>query len=321
MRSRLTSRLLAAWDRAETAGLLLGSPRAPVETRTALDPATWVVFRFRWLPHREIRADADELARRGIVTAPPDAASLVKDPRDPSGRHCFLCRSNIRLVHPREDLVPLDAAGRRWWAGANFAWLGRHHFTVMSDVHEDQVYAEDVLAAMLDIHRKTRGTFRIVFNGEGAGATIPWHLHLQITTERFPVEDLHADRDGQYPIALHRFRDAAAAHRHIEEWRERDPEHHRVNLLVAGSSRRPQIYVVPRDTRRPRAAKKGLMGGFEVAGDFAFSEPDRRADFEQADLATAREALRQIVPPALGRGTGAGHGDVGGSTSIREELP
>jgi len=289
----LGARLRATWAAQVADGFVLGDPAAPVETRSALDPATGVRFRFRWLPHREVRSDPAELVRRGIL----DPACLEGAGGASPGDGCFLCTSQVRRCFPSETLLPIEAGGRRWWAGANFAWLAADHFTVMSDAHVDQAYDRGVLEAMLDLHHGTEGRFRVIFNGVGAGATIPWHLHLQVTSDPLPVEALQAGTEEHYPVPLGRFGDAASAHRHVAAWMERDPRH-RVNLLVAGPDASPVVHVVRRDARRTHASRKGLMGGFEVAGDFAYSEPAHRADFESADLHTAREALAEIAPPS-----------------------
>jgi hypothetical protein len=293
----LAAILTETWAQQAAAGFLL-APEEPIETRLAPDPATGVEFRFRWLPHRELRGDPAELERRGILAPVRNRAELFRDPRDPNGHHCFLCETNIRILHPIEILVPVRAGGRRWWAGANFAPLARDHFTVMSRRHCDQEYGPEVLEAMADIHHQTGGAFRVVFNAADAGATIPRHLHLQITSEPLPVEALGPGRERAYPTTIWVFPgDAAgreAANATISSWLGADAVHHRVNLLFAGDS--PRLFVLPRDARRSHASNKGLMGGFEVAGDFAFSEPRMRHVFETADLDTARKALGEIKP-------------------------
>ncbi len=298
----LADELRTTWHSQAASGFLLADPSVPVETRHAHDPATGVTFRFRWLPHRELRGDVPELVRRGILAARDTPVELVRDARDPAGRHCFLCPGNLRITTPAELLVPLEAAGRRWWAGANFAWLASNHFTVMTDVHRDQEYDPTILDAMVDIHRQGGGELRIVYNADGAGATIPWHLHLHVVTDEMPIEHLRTDAEARYPVPVHRFDlssgEMGAADRHITSWIASDPRHHRVNLLVAGAAGAVFVYVVERDTRLAAAPGKGLMGAFEMAGDFAFSEPARRADFERADLSTARRLLEAVRPPA-----------------------
>jgi len=88
------------------------------------------------------------------------------------------------------------------------------------------------------------------------------------------------------------------AHEAVESWIGADPEHHRVNLLIAGAAGAASAFVLARDVRRSHAPGKGLMGGFEAAGVFAYSEPLCREGFEGACLETARELLVSIRPDA-----------------------
>jgi hypothetical protein len=301
MTGALAERLAETWQRQAEDGFLLSHPdTARIEERIVRDDAAEVDYRFRWMPHREIRFDLAELERRGILNPDRDEAELFRDDRDPSGRHCFLCVANIAVCNPMEELVPVRLAGRDYVAGANFAWIERNHFTVMSAEHIDQDFTPHVVAAMVELHRLTDGRFRVLYNGAQAGATIPWHLHYQITTERLPVEALPEGREEMYPALLSRIRsedgDVGSAYDVASAWIERDPEHHRINMLVAGSPDQPVVFVFARDTRLTHAAVKGLMGGFEVCGDLVYSEPDKREVFENATAGVAREALLEIRP-------------------------
>lgn len=293
--------LIETWRRQAEDGFLLSDPdTAGIEERLVYDDIAGVDYRFRWMPHRETRFDVTELERRGILNPDRDETGLFRDERDPSGRHCFLCVRNIVVCNPMEELIPIRLAGREYVAGANFAWIERNHFTVMSDGHIDQDFTPHVVEAMIELHRRTDGRFRVLYNGAQAGATIPWHLHYQITTERMPVETLPEGREAAYPALLRRIRvegsGPGAAYDVAQEWIERDPEHHRINMLIAGSSDRPVVYVFARDTRLTHASVKGLMGGFEVCGDLVYSEPDKRDIFEHASARIAREALLEIRP-------------------------
>jgi hypothetical protein len=166
----------------------------------------------------------------------------------------------------------------------------------MAAEHVDQDFAPDVIDAMVDLYRQTEGMFRVLYNGPQAGATIPWHLHYQITTERFPVEDLA--HESAYPTVLWRV-DAGEAAATAGAWIEPDPEHRRVNVLVAGDIDHPTVYVFARDRRQARADSKGLMGGFEICGDLIFSEPDTRSIFETASFETARQAITEVRPEGV----------------------
>lgn len=297
----LAQLLIDTWAQQGRDGFLLSDPKtAKIETSTALDEQTGVPFRFRWMPHREIRGDVKELERRGILNPDRDESKLFRDPRDPNQRHCFLCEDNIKECHPMERLVPLTLAGRDYFAGANFAWIEEDHFTVMAAEHVDQAYSQHALEAMAELHARAGGEFRVLFNGPGAGATIPWHLHYQITTTPMPIEQLTPGREAGYPTLLHRFDKGAggvsAAHAAADAWIQRDPENHTANILICGPADDAVVYVFPRDQRRAKATNKGLVGGFEVAGDFVLSAPKEEEAFRNSSVELARDILGQIRP-------------------------
>jgi hypothetical protein len=300
--SALADTLSETWRLQEKEGFLLSDPEG-IEERILPDPSVGVAYRLRWMPHREIRSDTAELERRGILNPNRRHEILFRDPRDPSGRHCFLCRKNIEECNPMEQLIPIRLAGRDYLAGANFAWIEDNHFTVMAAEHIDQDFTPHVLDAMVELYRRTGGEYRVLYNGAQAGATIPWHLHYQVTTERLPVEDLPEGAEAHYPAALRRIEvdgqgtlDALAA---VREWVDRDPDHHRVNVLVAGDVSHPTVHVFARDSRRSRARIKGLMGGFEICGDLIYSEPDMRVIFETATAETAHQAIAEVRPDGV----------------------
>jgi len=297
----LADTLITTWRFQGRDGFLLSDPDAEdIEVRNIRDPVSGVSFRFRWLPHRETRTDIAELERRGILNPDRDETTLFRDSRDPSGRFCFLCEDNIRECNPMEEMIPMDLAGRCYFAGANFAWISRNHYTIMAAEHIDQDFTPHVLEAMIELHTRAEGRFRVLYNGAYAGATVPWHLHYQITTDEFPVERLPAGADASYPTAVQRVavanRTGEDAYEVAMQWIGRDPQHHRVNLLIAGPIDEPTAYVFARDIRKSHAKEKGLMGGFEVCGDLVYSEPDKRDLFLHASAELARRVLEEIRP-------------------------
>ena len=298
----LADTLMDTWAAQGRDGFLLTDPAgAEILVREMVDPRCDVTYRFRWMPHREIRGNVAELEQRGILNPRRDKTKLFRDPRDPQGQHCFLCAPNIAECHPKEVLVPVELAGHKYFAGANFAWIASDHFTVMSAEHVDQTYSRHLLEAMLDLHRQTEGRFRVLFNGPGAGASIPWHLHYQITTAQMPIERLQPGHEDQYPTAVGRFPLGSdgldGAHEMVERWLAGDRRQRSVNLLVTEIGSAPCIFVFPRDQRYSSAPGKGLVGGFEVAGEFVLSAPREEETFYEASVATARDILGQIRPP------------------------
>ncbi|MFH1747267.1 MAG: DUF4922 domain-containing protein [Planctomycetota bacterium] len=293
----LAAELSATWALQAREGFLLSDPEAAnIETRYAIDERCGMRYRFRWMPHREIRGDVAELERRGILNPRRDESKLFRDQRDASGRHCFLCVHNIQECHPMERLVPLRLAGRDYLAGANFAWIERDHFTVMAAEHIDQVYSRHTLEAMYELHLRTGGHYRVLFNGTGAGATIPWHLHYQITTEPMPFEELDPDSVEHYPTRVRRCDSLDEAHSIADQWLGQDPRHNSINILVATVADKVVLFIFPRDQRRSQAANKGLVGGFEVAGDFVLSAPREEDSFRNSSAEMARSILAQIRP-------------------------
>ncbi len=296
--------LTGTWRQQQRDGFLLSSPTSgEIETRLVQDESSGMLWRFRWMPHREIRGDVQELQRRGILNPERDESKLYRDPRDSKGRHCFLCPQNIAECHPMERLVEMTLAGRRYFAGANFAWIEPNHFTVLDAEHVDQAYSRHALDAAVDLHRRTGGAYRVLFNGPGAGASIPWHMHFQITTEAMPIERLSLGRQGDYPTVVRRFElDAGVedAHDYAVKWVEVDRDNHTINLLIATiEGAGAAAFIFPRDSRYSTASGKGLVGGFEASGDFCLSAPDERDTFDNADSSTARDILWQVRPPEL----------------------
>ncbi len=300
--SDLGPKLLQTWAAQADDGFLLSDPKkVEIATREAADEASGVTYRFRWMPHREIRGDVGELERRGILNPDRDPTKLFADPRDPHGRHCFLCKDNIVECHPMERMVPVQLAGRDYLAGANFAWIEPDHFTIMAAEHTDQQYSKHALEAMLDLHVQTAGQFRVLFNGPGAGASIPWHLHYQVTTAAMPIESLHPGCEEHYPTAVRRYHLAEdgleRAHKTASQWLAGDGDNRSVNILIASPNGEPLIFVFPRDKRHATAEGKGLVGGFEVASDFVLSAPREQETFDNSSVAVAKDILAQVCPP------------------------
>ena len=104
-------------------------------------------------------------ARVASVAARVDAAALDERP-------CFLCDRNRpdeqRAVAYRDD----------WKFLCNPAPIFDPHFTIVRTPHEPQRIAP-YLDVLLDLARDLQGRYTLFFNGAGAGASAPDHVHLQ----------------------------------------------------------------------------------------------------------------------------------------------
>ncbi len=194
----------------------------------------------------------------------------------------------------------------------------------MSSEHRDQAYSRHILDVLHDFVGKTDGYFRAIFNGL-AGASIPWHEHLQVTTVAFPVEairiqphDVVLERDGirvchpfyYIPVWVVEGERSDyvcdAAHRIIVKWHSLNKRDHTENVIACRSDSRLRVFIFLRDTRRLAGQGKfGDMASFECGGSIVLSylppsnrpqDTNERNTFESATLSTVRRLLADVAP-------------------------
>lgn len=316
--------LLALYRQQVNCGFVLADPIKPQgrERKEFKDETSGVTFRLIWNPDRELRRNHELLIERGVITEDVDQARLIN--RDKDGKPCYLCSENIALQNPSEILFPLTLGREIYFLGANFAYIDNNHFTLMSSVHRDQKYCRHVLTVLHQFVDQTTGYFRAIFNGL-AGATILRHEHLQVTSVRFPIEDIRIRShdvvfegngitvsrpfyyiplwvvEGQASPAV-----ADAAHLIITNWHELNKEYHTVNVIGSRVDTEFRMFIFLRDTRRLAGeGKSGDMASFECGGSIVLSycpPPERSRDineretFESANVSTVRRLLGDIAP-------------------------
>ena len=315
--------LLALYRQQVGCGFVLADPTVPEgkEKREFTDDTCGVNFRLLWNPHRELRKNHALLIERGVIAEKVDQSKLIN--RDKDGKPCYLCPTNIALQNPNEILFPIEVCGEQYFLGANFAYIDNNHFTLMSTEHRCQQYRKHVLDVLADFVLKTSGHFRAIFNGL-AGASIPWHEHLQVTTAAFPIEAIQIrSQDVQFRRAGIRVarplyytpvwvvegnRPAVvdAADRIISEWEKSDTDYHTENVIGSACGEHLRFFVFLRDKRRLAGTGKfGDMASFECGDSIVLSyqplperahETDERATFETASLNTVRRLLADIAP-------------------------
>lgn len=316
--------LLALYRQQVNCGFVLADPLRPEgkERKEFTDETCDVKFRLLWNPDRELRKDHALLIERGVIAEHVDQDRLIN--RDDRGKPCYLCKENIALQNPSEILFPLRLGGEEYFLGANFAYIENNHFTLMSSQHRDQRYGRHVLNVLHDFVDQTDGYFRAIFNGL-AGASIPWHEHLQVTSVSLPIEAIRIQKhdvvleasgirvsrpfyytpvwvvEGERGDAV-----MDVADRIILAWHDLNQTHHTENVIASRSDGRFRLFIFLRDTRRLAGeGKSGDMASFECGGSIVLSflpPPDRtqdtneRSTFDSATLSSVRRLLADIAP-------------------------
>lgn len=316
--------LLALYRQQVKSGFVLGNPLKVErkEENKVFDSDTGITFCWQWNPHRELRKNHHLLKERGVIARNVNEDKLIN--KDGKGKACYLCRTNIEQQNPKEVLLEIDLSGEKFYLGANFAYITDNHFTLMSAEHRPQQYRQETLQIANEFLDKTEGVFRVAFNGL-AGASIKEHEHLQVTTERFPLEKIkikeediiyestgiRVSRPFYYlPVWLvegkDKIRNVEIADKIIGRWQNLN-EYHTENIIAAKTDASYRIFILLRDKRRLLGkGKKGALAAYEAGGKMVLSyepkvkkkgEIDERAIFEDADLETVKQLLKDISPP------------------------
>ncbi len=317
--------LLALYRQQVESGFVLSDPLKPgrKEEKIFFDPDTGITFCLQWNPDRELRRNHRLLIERGVIARDIDETKLIN--RDRKGKFCYLCKTNIDRQNPGEILLKIDLAGEKFYLGANFAYITNNHFTLMRGEHRPQQYRKEILRIANEFTCKTEGIFRVIFNGL-AGASIKEHEHLQITTEEFPLEGIRIRKEedivyesDEVRVSCPRYylpvwivegkdkiRNEGTADKIISRWQALS-EHHTENIIVSKTGDSYRTFILLRDKRRlVGRGKKFGMAAFEAGGKIVLSyEPEvdgegeinERKTFEEANLETVKQLLKDISPP------------------------
>jgi hypothetical protein len=314
----LSAALLLLYRQQVESGFVLADPADTTnkEFYNIHDDKTGVTFHIQWNPDRELRKNHRLLVERGVIIPVSATGNLIN--KDEQGKACYLCPENIRIQNPGEIIYPLRLSGEEFFLGANFAYLANNHFTLFNKEHQPQLYRKEIIAFLLDFLDKTNGCFRGIFNGL-AGASIEHHEHMQVTTEKFPVEEIIVSpeaviiNDDKIRIsrpcyytsllllestlsdAIIKYADAL-----LTKWHELNPEYHTENLVAVKHHGYYRLFIFPRDKRKlAGAGKTGAMASFEASGDIVLSDiAVERTTFDNTSLTSIQNMLTEIKPAA-----------------------
>ena len=236
---------------------------------------------------------------------------------------CFLCRDNIAWQQNGVELGYDVRVGKHdYYAVMNPYPVMPCHAVLVARRHVAQAWPfthptqamERTVRDLLTLAARLPG-FVGFYNGQGAGASIPGHLHFQFFRRPgdyglFALEAatrvcvVHG-----YPLnAMHWCGSADAvaeqASAWLCRWLERLPAGTQpsANIIAtrAETGADLQVFVVPRDQQRAHApGMSGAVGGLEVLGELVFSTPQEwnRLMSKQIDYFTIENMLSAVSVP------------------------
>lgn len=253
---------------------------------------------------------------------------------------CFLCRENIRRQQDGAQLgYQIMAGGRTYVALTNPFPLLPEHIVIAATEHRPQEWAfhgpdgfaiQTLIDDLVSLADRMPGHLGF-YNGVGAGASIPGHLHFQFfrrpgDDRRFPMEiaaeAVGGEVDGpavlaRYPIEAvvwkGRADDVIARATHwMAAWGERNRGRLAgltANLIAArDDDHQVTLYFVPRDRARARPdGFAGLVGGLEVLGEIVLSSGEEKArlDAGKIDYFALEATLASVSTPVETADAGA----------------
>ena len=246
---------------------------------------------------------------------------------------CFLCRENIEWQQRGIQFgYQIEAGERSYIALMNPFPLLPAHVTIAASEHrtQDWRFGDDggfdvavLLEDLVHLGARMPGHFGF-YNGVGAGASIPGHLHYQFLMRHddetaFPLE-VAAERAGasngglllgdHYPLDTALWKGEAAtvaarASEWIAGWAQRNQWRLptlSANFIAARDAGGHQValYFVVRDRAKSRIEGfTGLVGGLEVLGEIVLSSPEEKARLTggEIDYFTLEAALASVHTP------------------------
>ena len=267
------------------------------------------------LPRRALRH-----AGAGRSVPPPNT--------EPVNGGCFLCEENIAWQQRGLEVgFGITLGGTEYRCFANPFPLMPVHVTVAASRHVPQAWSlaqddgkalriDEVVSHLVDLSEQLP-SFVVFFNGPGAGASIPSHLHFQLFKrpglEPFPLESaprLHDSAEPafkDYPITCAHFEGlSAVVAREGAAWLSRlsdaadDPTGMSVNLIAVSAGDRSHLYAVPRHSSFSYAqGLAGLVGGLEILGELVLSTDLEKQNIDQGhySYASIAEIIAAVEPP------------------------
>ncbi|MEE4639892.1 MAG: DUF4922 domain-containing protein [Wenzhouxiangella sp.] len=237
---------------------------------------------------------------------------------------CFLCLDNIQWQHQGAEVgFDLSDAGHRFTAWMNPFPILPCHTIIASRQHLPQHWRDpgaqslgDLVRDLTELSAQLPGWIGF-YNGVGAGASIPHHLHFHFLPrppgyEEMPLEQAARECpnnervDALYPLSFMHWsgpphRVLAQSLAWLEQWRHgsgaADDTSANIIACTRPNGSALDVYFIPRHQRRSRAeGLAGVVGSFEAMGEIVCStgEEKQRLDTGQVDYPAVAAMLRQV---------------------------
>lgn len=261
----------------------------------------------------------------GVKTPPPGMARINDG--------CFLCRENIAWQQQgAEQGYELEAYGGTYNAWMNPFPLLPTHVVIASTDHttqkvsffeKGQLDTSTLLHTLVELSGRVPGYVGF-YNGVGAGASIPGHLHFHFCRrpeddpdfplERAPHEFFQSEGCAglvaDYPMVVTFWRGSPErvlkeAIKWIPYWAERNQKQLKkltANLIVTTDpvTKDTTLYFAPRELNRVwSGGVSDYIGGLEILGEFVFTVEREREFLKQGiiNYSTLEKILLEIHTP------------------------
>lgn len=264
---------------------------------------------------------ADRFNGTGRTTPPLDTF--------PVHNGCFLCRSNVQWQQGGKELgYDIKTKSSAYSALMNAYPLMPQHAVLVNTSHVPQALPfmnggellEGILMDLVELAARLPGHIGF-YNGEGAGASIPGHLHFQFFEKPagygdFPLEAAAKTHKGTPPYIIDDYPVYSAYWKNspdkvvkqsldtIKQWINDTTDKPNLSANIF-TSLDPEdgdvhLYFVPRNQMLSHSQEMtGAIGGLEVLGELIFSSNDEkhRLDQNEIDYHTIERILSAISVP------------------------
>ena len=255
-------------------------------------------------------------------TSPPTGTESVND-------GCFLCRKNVQWQQCGKELgYDIKTTSATYSALMNAYPLMPQHAVLVSTKHIPQTLPflnngeqlETILMDLVELAVRLPGHVGF-YNGEGAGASIPGHLHFQFFEkpagyDNFPIEVAAKMQQEEPPFIIRHYPVYSAYWKNspdkivdqaldtIKQWIKDTTDKSNISANIFTSldpdDGDVHLYFVPRNQMLSHSQEMtGAIGGLEVLGELVFSSSDEkhRLDQNEIDYHTVERILTAISVP------------------------